>query len=256
MQIIIQARMGSNRLPGKMLMPIINKKGALELMIERVSKVQIDHQLIIATTDLQEDNAIEKLCDKLNVNCFRGDSDDVLSRFYNASKYFGKTDIIVRLTGDCPLHDPTVIEKVIHVFLAKNVDYASNTDPETYPDGLDVSVIGWNALEKAFYEAKKISEREHVVPYIINHPEMFSKINVVNEVDTSIHRCTLDEIDDFKLIKAIYSGLYDKDNIFNMDDILSYLEQNKDLIKLNQHIKRNEGYYLSLEKESNDKSTI
>lgn len=241
--IIIQARMGSSRLPGKMAMPIVDNKGALELMLERVKCVQVPHQLMVATTFLKEDDILEKICKKLKVTCYRGHPTDVLDRYYNAALSTDeKPDTIVRLTGDCPLHDPYVIEQVIQQYLSKNSDYVSNVSPPTFPDGLDVEVFSFAALKNAYQHAKKEIEREHVTPYIRENTVLFSSENYSCSVDYSQHRWTLDEPEDFELIQTIFEILYSDNKFFNMKDIVKVIENNKQLRAINKKNKRNEAY--------------
>jgi len=227
-KIIIQARMGSRRLPGKMAMPIIDNKGALELMIERVRQVQLPHMLIVATSDLPEDNVIMGICNKLNVVCFRGSS-----------------------TGDCPLNDANMIEEVIAFYTENQVAYVSNTDPPTYPDGLDVEVMSLKALEYAHLNAKKDIEREHVTVYIRENKAMFKSGNVSSNINYSDLRWTLDEPEDFDFIKAVYQDLYPKNPKFKMDDILQLCKDKPELLNINKQHQRNEAYHKQV-KESND----
>jgi len=246
---IIQARMGSRRLPGKMALPIIHGKGALELMVERVRKSKMIDKLMVATTIDRSDDKLVEICSKISIGFFRGSEDDVLDRFYQAYKSSKETfDAIVRLTGDCPLHDPTVIDKVVREFLNSKSDYVSNVDPPTYPDGLDTEVFSSDALERAWREAKMKSEREHVTLYIRNSG-LFKKSNVTNETDLSSSRWTLDENSDYSMIKGVYSGLYDNKNNFNMQDVLNFLSAHPEIKGLNSRIKRNEGLQKSLRDE-------
>jgi len=251
-KIIIQARMGSRRLPGKMAMPIIDNKGALELMIERVRQVQLPHMLIVATSDLPEDNVIMGICNKLNVVCFRGSSSDVLERYFKAAMTCGeRADTIVRLTGDCPLNDANMIEEVIAFYTENQVAYVSNTDPPTYPDGLDVEVMSLKALEYAHLNAKKDIEREHVTVYIRENKAMFKSGNVSSNINYSDLRWTLDEPEDFDFIKAVYQDLYPKNPKFKMDDILQLCKDKPELLNINKQHQRNEAYHKQV-KESND----
>ena len=246
---IIQARMGSSRLPGKMLMPIVHGKGALELMLERVSNAKKIHQIIIATTSHPQDDGLAALGEKLGYKTFRGDEADVLDRFYQAARKFDATDVIVRLTGDCPLHDPRIIDKVIQAFLEKPGSlYASNINPPTYPDGMDAEVLNFEALETAWKEAKKKSDREHVTLFIRNNPERFGLINVANDRDESAIRITLDEKEDFKLIGAVFEHFYGK-NSFGLEEIVEFIKTHRNLKGLNAHIARDEGLKKSLMKD-------
>ena len=250
---IIQARMGSSRLPGKMLMPIIDGKGALELMLERVAESKKLDSLIVATTIDKSDDQIEELCGVLGVDCYRGSIDDVLDRFYQTWHSTGKMfEAIVRLTGDCPFHNPRVIDLVIEEYLAMDADYVSNVHPPTFPDGLDVEVFSFKILKQAWREAKLQYEREHVTQYMCNHPELFKIRNVFCSTDLSAHRWTLDEESDLKFIRNVYECLYHKGNLcFGMRNILALIEKHPDIKDGNHGIERNEGLKISMKAEEN-----
>lgn len=239
---IIQARMSSTRLPGKVLLPIVDGKGALELMLERVCRAKTLHKIVVATTTSSCDDRIADLCEHLGYEYFRGSEEDVLDRYYQTALAFGPGRIIVRLTGDCPLHDPQVIDKVVESFVNSDADYASNIEPPTYPDGLDVEIFTFEALRKAWRNAKLSSEREHVTIYIRNHPELFSKKNVSYSKDCSKYRWTLDEESDYRLIKKIFTHFYHRNPCFTMQDILSFIKENPDIESINSGIQRNEGF--------------
>ncbi len=244
---IIQARMGSSRLPGKMALPIIHGKGALELMIERVLRCKMIGKLIVATTVHPSDEKLVEICRKAGVECFRGSEEDVLDRFYQAYLSAGKSfNTIVRLTGDCPLNDPAVIDNIISVFLKSDSDYVSNVEPPTYPDGLDTEVIRASVLERVWTETKMKSSREHVTWYIRTNPGLFKNSNVVNDTDLSKHRWTLDEESDYRMIKAVYEDLYDANPGFGMKDVLDFLSGHPEIERLNMKIARNEGLLKSL----------
>lgn len=241
--IILQARMSSSRLPNKVLMPILGKP-MLAHQIARLSKVKTPHKLIVATSEQRSDDAIEHLCQQLNISCFRGSLDDVLARYHQAAQAYNlanKVKTIVRVTGDCPLIDSEIIDKVIHLYLSAKVDYCSNCAPATLPDGLDVEVFSFTALKKAALLAKKPSEREHVTPFIRNTPELFSTENYYHKPDLSHYRWTVDEPADFELVTKIYQALFDKKPYFNLDDIVNLIQQQPELATINQGIIRNEG---------------
>lgn len=251
---IIQARIGSTRLPGKMLLPIVDNKGALELMLERVRRARQLQKIVVATTTSPSDDRLVELCKNLGFEVFRGSKDDVLDRYYQAANSFGKPDVIVRLTGDCPLHDPAVIHKVVRFFLDSDFDYVCNTDPPTYPDGLDCEVFSFVALENAWLNAALKSEREHVTPYIRKNPAIFKKGNVKNEEDFSDKRWTLDNEEDLQFLKDVFGHLYDGGKLFSMQQVLQYLHENPAVEQLNSHIGRNEGYAKSLQQDEIIKS--
>lgn len=204
---------------------------------------------MVATTMNPEDDEIVKLCKKLSIECFQGSENDVLDRYYYASKSAGalKNDIIVRITGDCPLIDTEVVDDVIKLFKDSKVDYASNVNPPTFPDGMDVEAFNFNSLENAWNNAQLKSEREHVTPYIRNHPETFSQINLKYKKDLSQLRLTVDMTEDFEVIKIIIEDLYKVYGfLFGLEEIISYLEKNIEVLKINGDFFRNEGYSKSL----------
>ncbi len=255
---IIQARMGSSRLPGKMLIPIIDGKGPLELMIERVSESKKIDKLIVATTTDATDDKLFELCRKLKVHCYRGSVDDVLDRFYNAASLFKEEfDTLVRLTGDCPFHNPRVIDLVINNFISFDGDYVSNVLPPTFPDGLDTEVFTFNAIEKAWKEAELQYEREHLTQYIWNHPEAYKIENVVCSEDFSSHRWTLDEKVDLVFVKNVYEHLYHNDEqCFGMREILELIDKNPEIKEVNHFLKRNEKLEIAIEAEKNNGEII
>jgi glutamate-1-semialdehyde aminotransferase/spore coat polysaccharide biosynthesis protein SpsF (cytidylyltransferase family) len=241
--IILQARLSSSRLPGKVLKKILDKP-MLEHQLQRLSHIATPHQLIVATSEQADDDAIAALCQRLNVDCYRGSLDDVLGRYYHAAlsvNSHNKIKHIIRLTGDCPLIDANIIDDVIALYLSNPVDYCSNCAPATLPDGLDVEIFSLAALKIAHQQATKPSEREHVTPFIRNTPQLFTQINYAYTTDLSHLRWTVDEPKDFELITKIYQALYPENPTFDLADILSLIEKNPLLTQINQHIKRNEG---------------
>lgn len=245
---VIQARMGSTRLPGKVMLEISGKP-VLWHVVNRVSKSQLIDGVIVATTTDREDDVIEKFCNESHIPVFRGSEDDVLDRYYQCARKFN-IENVVRITADCPLHDPSVIDLVIKRYREGNYDYVSNADPPTYPDGIDVEVFSFRALENAWKNASLVSEREHVTPYIRKHRDLFKISNVENKEDLSFHRWTLDQAEDFELIQRIYYQ-FEKSStdIFYMKDILNLLNTMPELTNINSAIKRNEGYIKSINKD-------
>ena len=244
---IIQARMGSTRLPGKILTKIADKP-MLWHVIQRTAESSLMNKIIIATTTNSADDCIVDFANSFDILFFRGSEGDVLDRFYRTAKSFC-IDAIVRITPDCPLIDPKIVDKVIKRFLIGNLDYISNVHPPTYPDGLDVEVFSYATLEKTWRKAEKLSEREHVTSYIWKHPEIFKLGNVENEKDLSCMRWTVDEKRDLKFVKEIYRRLYKNNKIFYMEDILNLLKNEPELSKINRGISRNEGYAKSLKED-------
>ncbi|MFZ5946550.1 MAG: cytidylyltransferase domain-containing protein [Stygiobacter sp.] len=233
---IIQARIGSTRLPKKIFLPL-SGKSILWHVYQRVKKSKLIDNVIIATTDLPEDDLVEKFCIENKINYFRGSSDDVLSRYYFTAKNF-QSDIIVRITSDCPLIDSNVIDEIIKLFISENADYASNVLERTFPRGYDTEVFSFSVLEKTFFEAKEKFEREHVTPFIYNHPEIFKLVSYKINKDYSSLRLTIDTQEDYNLIKIIYDSLFDSNNFFNLNDVINFLNNNPELIKINQHIEQ------------------
>lgn len=236
---ILQARMSSTRLPGKVLLPIIGKP-MLARQLERLKRCAALDQLVVATSDHQSDTSIEELCASENVPCFRGSLNDVLDRFTRCARSFGASHV-VRLTGDCPLADPELIDELVEFYSTRKVDYASNCRPPSLPDGLDAEIFTIEALESAWLEAKDPFAREHVVPHIVRQPERFSAANWTAEQDLSNLRWTVDQRADFDFVTMVYEALYPQNPEFCMKDILALMQRQPELIGLNSHFERNWG---------------
>jgi len=239
---IIQARIGSTRLPGKTMLPINENDTVLSFGVKQVQHSKIIDKIVVATTTLPEDDLIFDYVDKLNISCFRGKSKDVLDRYYQCAKKFSFSTI-VRITSDCPLVDPKIIDSVISDFLKNKYDYLSNVHPvTTFPNGTDVEVFSFESLEKSWKEAKKPSEREHVTPYFYTN-DYFSIGTFKILKDLSHLRWTIDYKEDLKLIREIVN-LISTRPIF-MDDILNLFFKYPELKKLNENVPLNEGYLKS-----------
>lgn len=243
--VIIQARMNSTRLPGKIFMELADKK-VLEHVVLRARAAQNVQRVIVATTTSAADDPVVEFCRQAGIDVFRGQEDDVLDRYYQTAQAF-KAPRIARVTADCPVLDPGILDRTIMHHFSTKADYTSNILHPTFPDGLDVEVFTFNALETAWKNAKLKSEREHVTPYIRNHPQEFRQSEVVNDVDLSAKRWTLDDPKDYEFLKAVFSGLYKGNSLFGMNDILKYVEKFPELEYLNRDTKRNEGYIKSLQ---------
>jgi spore coat polysaccharide biosynthesis protein SpsF len=241
---ILQARASSRRLPGKVLKPILGRP-MLERQIERLRRSKRMDRLVVATSADPSDDAIAALCQSLAVDCFRGSLEDVLDRFYQAACRDAPR-AVVRLTGDCPLADPIVIDRLIHLHAAAGYQYTSNTLTRSYPDGLDAEVVDFGCLESAWREARLPSEREHVTPFIYHHPERFRLGNLAGDADLSHLRWVVDEPEDLAFIAAIYEALYPSSPAFTTADILALLERRPDIAALMGHAPTNEGYQRSL----------
>ena len=236
---ILQARMGSSRLPGKVLRKIRGKT-LLELCLNRIKQSRLIDKIVIATTTKSSDDIIEELAQNLGFDCFRGSEIDLLDRFWQcANKY--KADVVVRLTSDDPFVDYQVLDRAIKIFNENQVDFVTNHFEPTYPEGLDVEVYSVGALKRSWQESQLLSEREHVFPYIQNHPDDFKIINFRQKHDYSHLRWTIDYECDFEMTKIIYDYLYDDNPIFLQNDILSVLKKHPEITEINAHIKRKEG---------------
>lgn len=249
---ILQARVSSFRLPGKVLKPILGKP-MLVRQIERVLQSRRVDQLIVATSTDPSDDDLESLCRQINVPCFRGSLNDVLDRFYQAAKIW-QPQHVVRLTGDCPLIDPEIIDAVIDFCLAGSYDYVSNATQPTFPDGLDSEVFRFSILEEAWKKSTLPSHREHVTPFIYQQPERFFIGHYRNTEDLSHLRWTVDEPEDFALVTKIYEALYPINPEFRMQDVLSLLRQRPELAAINQKVERNEGLKKSLNEDRRHKA--
>jgi len=245
--VIIQARLGSTRLPNKVLADI-EGKSMLWHLINRLKHSKYNPELVIATTTSENDKKIIDLSKNLGLKSLAGSEDDVLDRYYQAALK-NNAETIVRITADCPMIDPVVMDKVIEKFFEENSDYASNTHPPTYPDGLDVEVFSFKTLKKAWNEAKRSTEREHVTYFIYTHPELFKLSNVVNPIDLNELRWTVDEKEDLDFVREIYKNLYYKREIFLMEDILKLLREKPELIDMNKKFMRDEGLLKSLKED-------
>ena len=244
---ILQARVSSSRLPGKVLKPILGKP-MLQHQLERLQRARKFDKLVVATSDQPDDQDLVALCRNAGVGCFRGSLNDVLDRFYQTAKPLVPQHV-VRLTGDCPLTDPELVDRVIQFHLDGVYDYTSNTIEPTYPDGLDATIMRFSSLETAWREATLPSDREHVAPFIWKQPDRFKIGSVKGSDDLSHLRWTVDEPEDFELVTQVYEALYAENPRFGTDDILKLLAEKPYLAKLNSAFTRNEGYLKSLEKD-------
>ena len=243
---IVQARMNSSRLPGKVLLKIDNDNPILYYVINQVSISKILEKIIIATTDLDDDDQIEQFTKKIGIECFRGSADDVLDRYYQCAKKFSLSTI-VRITADNPLIDPTIVDQVIKKFLSGSFDYVSNHIPRTFPQGTEVEVFSFKSLEYVWRKSQKHSEREHVTPYFYNNPNLFKIGSVSYDEDISYLRWTVDKYPDFELVKAIVSKI--KKRPILMQDILELFYKDKNLFDINKDHILDEGYKKSLKKD-------
>lgn len=244
---ILQARCSSTRLPGKVLRPIMGKPMLLQ-QIERLQQSKRLSNIVVATSDTAADDPLARLCLDHKIECYRGDLNDVLDRFYQAAVKYNALHI-ARLTGDCPLTDPAVIDYVIESYAESGVDYASNALEPSYPDGLDVEIFNIATLKQAWEKAQLPSEREHVTPYIHKHTDVFKVLSVKHTEDLSILRWTVDNPEDFAFVSRVYDALYPKNPKFNTADVLNLISNEPDLASVNSHLVRNEGYQRSIAKD-------
>jgi len=244
---VLQARFSSTRLPGKVLKPLLGEP-MLARQLERIGRAGCIDQLIVATSTESSDDPIAALCDSLGVACHRGALDDVLDRMYQAGAAAG-ANTFMRLTGDCPLMDPDLLDRLVRYFQAGGYDYASNTIEPTFPDGLDAEVMHFHCLETAWREGRLPSEREHVTPFIYNYPDRFRLGSFKGEPDLSGMRWTVDEPADFEFVTKIYQALYPDNPVFGTADILQLLRQRPEFAEINLGPGRNEGFVKSLLKD-------
>ena len=242
---IVQARMGSSRLPGKVLKEILGKPVIWHL-INRLKRSKLIDKMVIATTDKTDDEPILKLAEEMGIDSFAGSEDDVLDRYYQAAKRYN-VDTIVRITADCPLIDPVLVDKIVEYYLENRnrLDYVHSG--LSYPDGIvETAVFSFTALEKAWREARLASEREHVTSYIWKNPHLFRIDVVENDENLSHIRLVLDDKDDFRLVSEVFNNLYKEGEIFHLTDVLNFLNKRPELLELNKRTVRNEGYLKSI----------
>ncbi|MEQ1743993.1 MAG: glycosyltransferase family protein [Saprospiraceae bacterium] len=233
---VVQARTGSTRLPGKVLLDILGQPLLLR-MLERVQAASLIGTVVVATTTDPADDPIEALCQERGLPCYRGSVYDLLDRHYQTGLLYG-ADAVAKIPSDCPLIDPAVIDRVFRFFLENDCDYAGNLHPATYPDGNDVEIVAMPALHRAWAEARRPLEREHTTPYLWENPELFRTKNSTWEtgLDYSMtHRWTIDYPEDFAFIQAVYENLYPKNPRFSLQDILDLTNARPDIFSLNSH---------------------
>ena len=236
--IIVQARMTSTRLPGK-VMKIVCGKPLLEHLINRLKKVKCADQIVIATTVNETEDIIVELCKKLDISYYRGSEEDVLGRYYEAAVEYGG-DVIIRITSDCPVIDPDVVSYLIDFYMRnlKKYDYVTNTLKRTYPRGMDAEIVSFKALKEAHFNAYDPLDREHVTPFIRNRPTQYHLHNIKYSSDLSRYRLTVDTSEDMELIRRIFESLYVENPEFTMKDILSKMAANPEWEYINAHVKQ------------------
>jgi spore coat polysaccharide biosynthesis protein SpsF (cytidylyltransferase family) len=242
---ILQARLSSSRLPGKVLKTLLGKPMLLH-QIERLQHSKMIDKLVVATSVDGSDDAIEQMCIDNGIEVFRGSLDNVLGRFYKCAKQYNP-NYVVRLTGDCPLVDWQIIDSMIQFHLDKKLDYTSTS--LKFPDGLDAEVMTMKALTKTKYNATMPSEIEHVTQYINKNPNKFNIEHFNFDKDLSHIRWTVDEPEDFFLVEKIYQALYKDNPLFLTKDVLNLLDEQPELTKINDSFIRNEGLEKSLQED-------
>lgn len=246
---IIQARMNASRLPGKVLLDIAGQP-MLVRVVERARRAELVDEVMVATTIDPSDDPVEALCQERGYLCFRGSAQDVLDRYYQAAR-LGKAEVVVRLTADCPLIDPGVIDTVVDAFFGERNsgtfasedlpwDFAANRLPppwmRTYPIGLDVEVCSFQALERAWQEAKQTHQREHVMPYLYEQEGRFRVLVVDHDPDFGSLRWTVDTPEDLELVRLVYTHFQGRDD-FTWTEVLHLFEQNPDLVQINAGVR-------------------
>jgi spore coat polysaccharide biosynthesis protein SpsF len=230
---IIQARMGSTRLPGKVLMDL-GGKTVLARVVDRLRRATRVKEIVVATTDSAADEAIVQECHQLEVLTFRGSELDVLDRYHEAARVFAAR-AVVRITSDCPVIDPELVDETVRMFHDQRADYASNSLMPSYPRGLDTEVFTTVALERAWREAREPYQREHVTPYFYEHPELFNVISLRSRIDYCQYRWTLDTAADLTLLRKIYAR-FGSQNDFDWRQAVRLMEREPELAELNSHV--------------------
>jgi spore coat polysaccharide biosynthesis protein SpsF len=225
--------MGSTRLPGKVLKDL-GGETVLARVVSRLRRATRVDEIVVATTDSAADDAIVRECHRLKVSSFRGSENDVLDRYYQAAQVCAARTV-VRITSDCPVIDPQLVDETVRVFQQQRGDYASNAFPRTYPQGLDAEIFTVAALEQAWRDAHEPHEREHVTPYFYEHPELFRLVSLRGETNCSQYRWTLDTAEDLELLRAIYARFRNQDD-FSWSEVIQLMEREPELTELNSGV--------------------
>lgn len=228
---VLQARMSSTRLPGKVLMPILGKP-MIGHQIERIRRSRCIDRLVVATSDQPSDDPLAAYCAQIGTSCFRGSLGDVLDRYYQAARAH-QPEHVMRLTGDCPLTDPQLLDRIVEQHLREGNDYTSNVHERTYPDGLDAELFTYALLEQAWRQATTPFEREHVTPYMYRTGPAFKRGAVCDRVDRSALRWTVDYPEDFEFVRRVFEALYPSRPDFGMAEVCELLAQRPELSMIN-----------------------
>ena len=242
---ILQGRIDSTRLPGKVFLPLVGKP-VMQHVYERVLHCRNIDRIIVATTNEKKDDCIVELFNGLGAPVFRGSEADPLDRYYQSATHYG-VQHVVRIMADCPLVDPEIVDGVIEMYFGGGYDFCCLGGE--FPTGLEVTVFSYSALERCWSEARRPSEREHVTPCMSNNPDLFN-IGILEKFEGLFHhRWVMDQEADYKFIKEIYKELYEPGKVFVTNDVLSLLERSPQLFQINAGIPRDEGYRRAVERE-------
>ena len=235
----IEARMTSSRLPGKVLMKVLGKP-ILYYLVERLKQVSLLDDIVLATTTNSDDDSLVKFANNEGIQSYRGSEDDVMGRVIGAAESVD-ADLIVEITGDCPIIDPSIVEQTIQTYINNNSDYVSNAHIRSYPDGMDVQVFSLNVLKKSSEMTNNVLDHEHVTLHIRNHPELFSHLHLVAppELWWPELGLTLDEISDFELLKNIIEYFGESNHLFSCYEAIKLLRDKPDWVAINQKVVRN-----------------
>ena len=240
---IVQARTGSTRLRNKIFLDIEGKP-LIEHVILRLLPSKKINKIVIATTENREDDKLENWAKDYSLNIFRGSEKNVLARFYNCARYYN-ADIIVRITADDPLKDYRLIDKIIDLLITNKLDFVTNNNPPTFPEGLDVEAFTMSALSTCYINSCTLNHMEHVTQYVYENIKQFKFYNLKNNIDLSRYRWTLDTKEDYLFIKEVYKALYKKNNLFLTQEIYNLIEKNERLIEINSSVKRSIQYKIN-----------
>ncbi len=236
--VILQARMGSTRLPGKVLR-LVAGRPLLEWCLLRLSSSQQCRRVIVATSTSPQDDAIAAFCDHRQVPCFRGSEEDVLQRYYDAARCY-HVDPVIRVTADCPLIDADILDDMLRAYFTRQVDYLSNTLRRTFPRGYDLEIFSFAALQSAQQQAQQPYEREHVTPFLYQHPQQFKLAGYENAFDASPVRVTVDTAEDLQVVEEIYQYFLQigRGHHFTLPELVALWSSRPQLAALNQHIRQ------------------
>ena len=228
---VVQARMSSVRLQGKVLKPILGEP-MLARQVERIRRAERIDALTVATSDQPSDDAVAALCERIGVDCYRGSLDDVLDRFHRAAART-RPEHVMRLTGDCPLTDPALLDQLVELHRSGGFDYSSNTLRRTYPDGLDAEIFTYGLLERTWREAGSPRDREHVTPYMYEGERELRRGSLEDAVDRSAMRWTVDHPEDYEFVRRVFEALYPEDPAFDAESVHRLLAIHPEIAAVN-----------------------